>query len=74
MSKEIDVVDECLRIACNASTCSVMVYNLIRKVGHGELTADNALHQMVEVCHNINEISKDASALADVLGEKEGVK
>lgn len=73
-SKEIDVVDACLKISCHASTSAVRIYNLIRAVGHGELTADNALHQMIEEYHNLKGISKESSELADYLEKKEGVK
>ena len=73
-SKEIDVVDECLKISCHASTSAVRIYNLIRAVGRGELTADNALHQMVEEYHNLKVISDEASVLADALEKKEGKK
>ena len=71
-SREIDVVDECLKISCHASTSAVRIYNLIRDVGRGELTADNALHQMIEEYHNLEGISIRASALADALEKKEG--
>jgi hypothetical protein len=73
-SKEIDVVDVCLRISCHASTSAVRIYNLIREVGRGGLTADNALHQRIEEYHNLKVISKESSELADYLDKKEGAK
>ena len=72
--KEIDVVDACLKISCQASSSAVMIYDLIREVGRGELTAHNALHQMIEGYHTLSEIAKEASALAEALKKKEGAK
>lgn len=69
-----DEVDKCLKISCYTATSALSIYNLIRAVGRGELTADNALHQMIEEYHNLKEISKEASALADYLKKKEGAK
>lgn len=69
---EIDVVDNCLKIACHASASASNIYNLIRAVGREELSADNALHQMVEEYHNLRALSDKASALADALEKKEG--
>lgn len=56
--------DKCMEISRHASTSTVRIYNLIRAVGRGELTADNALHQMIEEYHNLKVISKEASTLA----------
>ena len=69
MSSRNVEVDECLKISSIASALSNKVYNLIREVGYGKLSADNALHQMVEVCHDLDKISESATALADILGE-----
>ena len=69
-----DEVDECLKISCQASSSAVMIYDLIREVGRGELTAHNALHQMIEGYHTLSEIAKEASALAEALKKKEGAK
>ena len=68
--KMYDAVDECRKISCHASSSAVRIYDLIREVGHGELTADNALHQMIEEYHNLIEIAKEASALAGYLDKK----
>ena len=71
--KMYDEVDECLKISCHASSSAVRIYDLIREVGRGELTADNALHQMIEVYHDLVGISQNASALADALEKKKAV-
>lgn len=44
MSNKIDKVDEVLNLSCKVSSVAVKIYNLIRGVGYGEITADNALH------------------------------
>lgn len=69
-----DEADECLKISSYASTSAVRIYNLIRKVGCGELTADHALHQMIEDYHNLKAIAKKAFALANYLEKKGGTK
>lgn len=53
MSDKIDVGTECFDLSCITSSIAVKIYNLIRDVGYGKLTADNALHQMIEVHNNI---------------------
>ena len=45
------------RCACVASCIAVRLYNIIRDVGHGNLTADNAMHQWVEDTKNARELS-----------------
>ena len=45
------------RCATVASCIAVRLYNIIRDVGHGNLTADNALHQLVEDMKNASELS-----------------
>ena len=45
------------RCATVASCIAVRLYNIIRDVGHGNLTADNALHQLVEDTKNARELS-----------------
>ena len=45
------------KCACVASCIAVRMYNIIRDVGHGELTADNALHQLVEDMKNVRDLS-----------------
>ena len=44
------------KCACVASCIAVRLYNIIRDVGHGVLTADNALHQLVEDMNNAREL------------------
>ena len=70
-SRTGDPVDTCLRLAGRASCSAVRIYNLIREVGRGELSADNALHQLVEDYHDLRILSDDIGQLADGL-EKEG--
>lgn len=65
-----DKVDKCLRISSNVSCSAVKIYNLIREVGYGKLSADNALHQMVEEYHRLNVISEEISKLADILDKE----
>lgn len=72
--KMYDEVDECLKISCITSTSAVRIYNMIREVGRGELTADNALHQMIEEYHNLKVVAKEASELAGYLRKKGGSK
>ena len=49
--------DELNKCAGVASSVAVRMYNIIREVGHGNLTADNALHQLVEDMKNIRDLS-----------------
>ena len=49
--------EELNNLACAASCTSVRMYNIIRAVGRGELTADNALHQLVEDMKNVKDLS-----------------
>ena len=44
------------RCATVASCIAVRLYNIIRDVGHGNLTADNALHQLIEDMNNAREL------------------
>ena len=46
------------RCATVASCIAVRLYNIIRDVGHGNLTADNALHQLIEDTKNARELSE----------------
>lgn len=48
--------EEINKCACDASCISVRIYNLIREVGQGKLTADNALHQLVEDMKNARDL------------------
>lgn len=71
MGSKSDAIDKCHSISCRISCSAVKIYNLIREVGYMKLSADNALHQMVEEYHNLNVIRDMLSELADIL-EKEG--
>ena len=46
------------RCATVASCIAARLYNIIRDVGHGNLTADNALHQLVEDIKNARALSE----------------
>ena len=46
------------RCATVASCIAARLYNIIRDVGHGNLTADNALHQLIEDMNNARELSE----------------
>jgi len=67
MANNVDIVDECLKLECEASCTAVRIYNIIREVGRGELTADNALHQLVEDYHNLKILSDKIGSIADYL-------
>lgn len=51
-----DLVDTCLKLAGRAHCSAVRIYDIIRAVGRGELTADNALHQLVEDYHDLRDL------------------
>ena len=46
----------CFGFSAKAHSASVRIYNLIRAVGRSEITADNALHQLVEDYHDLREL------------------
>ena len=71
MANKVDIVDECLKLGSQACCTAVRIYNIIREVGRGELTADNALHQLVEDYHDLQILSDKISSIADYL-QKEG--
>lgn len=48
--------EELNKCACAASCIAVRMYNIIREVGQGKLTADNALHQLVEDMKNAKDL------------------
>lgn len=45
--------------ASTAHTVANRIYNIIRAVGHGELSADNALHQLVEDYHTLGQLGAE---------------
>lgn len=71
MSNKIDKVDECLNLSCKTSTIAVKIYNLIREVGHKKLSADNALHQLIEEYVKLHDVSDRLTELAHVLEKEE---
>jgi len=44
---------------------------MIRMVGRGELTADNALHQLVEDYHDLDVLSDDLLAVSNQIAARE---
>lgn len=66
------IVNDLYKYAGLVSCAAVRIYNFIREVGRGELTADNALHQLVEDYRNLRNLSNDIINLADEL-KKEGM-
>ena len=61
---------ECLGLAERAFCTSTRIYNIIRDVGSGNLTADNALHQLVEDYATLHRLGRDIGKLADYLGKQ----
>ena len=48
--------DDLNKLACVANCIAVRLYSIIRDVGRGNLTADNALHQLIEDMNNAREL------------------
>ena len=74
MSDKIDKVDECLVLSCQTSSVAVAIYNLIMEVGRGDITADNALHLMIEDYKRLRDITDRLGKLAEVLQKEEKTK
>ena len=53
------------RCATVASCIAARLYNIIRDVGHGNLTADNALHQLIEDMNNARELRDSLLEIAN---------
>lgn len=58
---------KCLRLSSDAASEAVRIYNLIRDVGHGNLTADNALHQMLESYKELNDLSRRIHEMSEYI-------
>ena len=69
MTKE-DIAAELYKRAGIASGTAVRIYNMIREVGRGELSADNALHQMIEDYHDLKNLANDLTHLTDQLNRE----
>ena len=54
-----------------ANTCATRIYDIIREVGNGYCTADNALHKLIEDYQNLKELAKELLYFA---GELNGLK
>lgn len=50
--------------ACTANTVATRIYNIVRAVGYGKLTADNALHQLVEDYHTLGQLGDELLELS----------
>ena len=68
------VVDTLLKLSGHAHCSAVRIYDLIREVGRGELTADNALHQLVEDYKNLRDLGHDICEVADHIVKLKEVK
>ena len=66
------VVDCCLKLAGRAHSTATRIYNKIRAVGHSELTADNALHQLVEDYHDLRDLAESIGKLAEEIETLKG--
>lgn len=64
-----DKCDICLRFSERVSCSAVRIYNIIREVGRGDLTADNALHQLVEDYHDLRQLCEDIRDFSKLLKE-----
>lgn len=64
-----EAYDKCLDHANTAYTSAVRVYDIIREVGYGKLSADNALHRLVEDYKNMRELGKELVKLSKQLDQ-----
>lgn len=65
-------IDMCLSLASRVQCVKVRIYNFIRDVGRGEITADNALHCIVEDYKVLGDIGEELSRMADTLAGVKG--
>lgn len=61
--KNVIRVDELASCAATASCIAARMYNTIRAVGHGELTADNALHKFIEDVFDAKSLTAELNRL-----------
>ena len=75
MAEKFDV-SYWIHLSSRVNTSAMRIYNMIREVGYGKLTADNALHQLIEEYHNLKEIGSNISLLVRTLQiqQEEGEK
>lgn len=74
--KNVIGVAELSACASVASCIAARMYNTIRAVGHGELTADNALHRFIEDVHDARRLMIELNSLcakARAAAKAEGV-
>lgn len=69
MTEKERAFDTCLRLVGRIETTKVRIYNIIRNVGYGKLSADRALHQLVEDYHQLGVTAQAMSELADRIHE-----
>ena len=62
-----DMKDELLRLSSKALATSSRIYNIILEVGRGELTAHNALHQLVEDYYDLRLLGSEIDKAAEVV-------
>lgn len=69
--KESGIDGKLLKCAGRVSTTAVRIYNIIRLVGEGELSADNALHRLIEDYKCLNDVANEIIRTSDRIGEAE---
>lgn len=57
--------EELNKCACEASRAACRMYDIIRDVGYGRITADNALHRMIEDIKNLRGLSDHLQKMSD---------
>lgn len=60
-----NMYNECIGFSGRAHCTEVRLYNLIRQVGRGQITADNALHQIMEDYHELQLLGKHIRDFAE---------
>lgn len=69
---ETTKMKRCLVLSSKAHCSSVRIFNFIRAVGRGEMTADNALHQLVEDYRDLRDLGNEIVELSrEFVGDQE---
>ena len=69
-----DLRGKLISLSFRVDSSCLCIYDAIRGVGYGEFTADNALHRLIEQCHDLNRISEDIKNLANLIEKEEGAE
>ena len=64
-------IDKCRESAGRISCIAVRIYSMIRDVGRGVLSADNALHLMIEDYKDLRDIYNIANAILEEANDTE---